>query len=259
MCRQIAELLSSRLELEPNIGLRAMLASSLGRIAGKMDPVEASQVCDKVIDILLRPRSEEPQQLDSIILVVALLLAKLDPQTASRRARVLCMEMFRDRSTPSITPRQVFGIQPAPMYADSELLKAVLTDNSREQLSRRIAHIAKSAGPGYEGALVTAARRLRRALPLPPHQPRTRRPAQNADMLRRRPPRRPRPPRQPLRPPLRQPLGLRPLRDRAEAQPRLHHPAAPAGARSLNRYAETGDLESLPRSMKACRAISSPD
>ena len=40
----------------------------------------------------------------------------------------------------------------------AEHLNAILTDTSREQVSRRIARIAKRAGPGYKGALVTAAR-----------------------------------------------------------------------------------------------------
>src|SRR5437588_3179088 len=78
--------------------------------------------------------------------------------------------------------------------------------------------------------------------------------AQDANLLRRGPPGRPQAPRQPLRPPLRQPLGVRPLRPGARPRPRLHHPAEAARAAVagvafivLARYALGGDRPNYRR------------
>ncbi len=143
-CRQIGELLSSRLELEPDVELRCRLAWSLARIAGKMAPAQASQVCNKAIDVLVQARSERPEYysaIDEVDEVVAMLLPRLDLPAASAWARKLGTLMAGDA------------------YSErySEHLNAILTDTSREQVSQRIARIAKSAGPGVEARLVTAA------------------------------------------------------------------------------------------------------
>ena len=57
VCGQTASLLPSRLDREPNTALRNELALSLAKVAGNMDPVDASRVCDKAIDILVQAQS----------------------------------------------------------------------------------------------------------------------------------------------------------------------------------------------------------
>jgi hypothetical protein len=142
LCGQTGNLLSSRLEVEPSIALRTSLGSSLARIAGKMGPVEASQVCNKAIEILLRARSEKPQYHDSIDACERMLLLRLEPRAAIAWARTLCTRMVGEAKN--------------DRYALH--LNSILTDTSREQVSRRMAQIAKTGGPGFEGTLEAAAR-----------------------------------------------------------------------------------------------------
>ncbi len=158
---QTASLLSSRLDGEPNTALRNELALSLAKVAGNMDPVDASRVCDKATEILLRSRAEQPLEHASIDPLVAKLLPRLDPQIASRRARDLSMVMVDDWNGSIIMAAPMMGMMGRGLSAsdtEAALLKSVLTDTSREQISRRIARIAKTAGPGYEGILEAAAR-----------------------------------------------------------------------------------------------------
>jgi tRNA A-37 threonylcarbamoyl transferase component Bud32 len=161
VCGQTASLLSSRLEREPNTALRNELALSLAKVAGKMDPVDASRVCDKAIDILVQARAEQPQEHASIDPLVAKLLLRIDPQIASRRARDLSTVMMRDWNGSAIMGMPMMGMMGRGLSgsdAEAALLNSVLTDNSREQISQRIARIAKTAVPGFEGVLEAAAR-----------------------------------------------------------------------------------------------------
>ena len=59
-----------RITREPHIVLCNVLALSLATVAGEMDSVEASRICDEAIGILLRARGEQPQHHDSIDAVV---------------------------------------------------------------------------------------------------------------------------------------------------------------------------------------------
>ncbi|MFI5457041.1 MAG: serine/threonine-protein kinase [Isosphaerales bacterium] len=171
---------------------RNALASSLARVTERMDPVEASRVCDEAISILMRARSEEPQMQNraSIDGIVAKLLPRLDSQVASRRARDLSARIVDEWSKgaeysgnggmigkSNMTGRmmvgggmvssdmmaqrmgQMMGVGPGTVLGgDPEALNLVLTDTSRAQRARREARMAASAGPGLEGAMEAVAR-----------------------------------------------------------------------------------------------------
>ena len=216
---------------------RVQLASRLGSVAAMIEPIESSRICDKAVDILLRSRSDEPRVRNAADDAVADLLPRLDLRIANRRARdvsVLVVGEWNQRGEYAgtggvLAKRGGHGMMGHRVWRERggpETLNAILTDTSSEQISRRITRIAKTAGSGVHGMLEAAARAWAEPFPCRLTTQELGRPAQDADMLRRGPPGRPRPPRQPLRPPVRQPLGVRPLRDGTETQPRLHHPTA---------------------------------
>jgi len=142
ICGQTGNVLLARIATEPDFSLRNQLASSLSKVAGKMEPIAASSVCDKAIDILMRARVERSQESASIDNAVAMLLPRLDPELAGRRARDLAIVMVAERN---------YGIVKGEF-------NSILNDTSRDQISRRVARIAKTAAPGLEGMLESAAR-----------------------------------------------------------------------------------------------------
>ncbi len=142
MSVQLANLLSSRLEFEPIMHLRSRLASSLARVAGIMDSIDASRVCDKILDSFLRVLLVRPDDRYLMGGEVALALPRLNPALAKGWARKLC----------------TFIVGEAKSDDYSVLLNSILTDSGPEQVSRRIVRISKTAGPGYVCTLEAAAR-----------------------------------------------------------------------------------------------------
>ena len=84
-CGRVAGIMTSSLEREEDDGRRFLLASSLASIADCMSPDEASRVSDEAIGVLLRARSDEPQNRDSIDESVATLIRRVNSQIASKR------------------------------------------------------------------------------------------------------------------------------------------------------------------------------
>ena len=157
VCAQTASLLGSRLEREQSTLLRTELALSLAKVVGKMNPVAASPVCDKAIDILAQAQPEQPQYSDSIAAAMTALLPTADPQIASSRARGISMALIGEWNEARNSDRMasvMVGLSQERLKL--QLLTSVLADNSRDQMSRRMARIARSAGTAEAVARVFA-------------------------------------------------------------------------------------------------------
>jgi serine/threonine protein kinase len=175
VCGSSARHLSDMIERETDALARNAFARSLAGIAEWMEPAEASRVCDKAIGALLRARSKQPQDRGSIDQIVAMLLPRLESETAYGRARDLSRLVIDEsnRGGESSVTGGIVGMETVSRmgmmgggmmgrrivqreYPDS--LNIILTDNGREQRTRRAAKTAETAGPGLEGALEAAAR-----------------------------------------------------------------------------------------------------
>jgi predicted Ser/Thr protein kinase len=175
--RHLARSIISELERAGEVS-RASHASALASISACMEPVEASRICDEAIRMLVRARMGEPRDSQHGLTDVATakLLSRLEPELARSRARDLATLVVGEWNEVgeyagaggiigAISLRSPHGGRWRKRgesiigeYSDPEALNMFLTDNSREQINRRMAKIAQAAGPGLEGALEAAAR-----------------------------------------------------------------------------------------------------
>ena len=181
---------------------RDQLTSELSGVADRMDPIECSRICDLAIDILMA-RLHEPyfEYHEAIDRCVAILFPGLDSRIAERRARDLSAliigewnkgggysgygrmigksRRFAMGGDGGEAPRDirgritVGGLPVQKLFEDAGALNFVLSDNSREQIKRRMSRMASSAGPGLEGGAGDGRSHFRRALPVPAGHPGT--------------------------------------------------------------------------------------
>jgi hypothetical protein len=160
-----ARIIVSALERYQAGGRPDLLASALASVVDRMDPVDASRLCEEAIGISMQVRAEDLQEWNRnhIDFLVARLLRSLDSKTAKRRAHDLCMLMMGEWKNGMgmrgmMGLRGTMGMTGSFGSSDPETFRLVLADDSREQTRLRAARMAAAAGPGLEGALEAAAR-----------------------------------------------------------------------------------------------------
>jgi hypothetical protein len=220
---QAAGVLTQALEKETDVIRRKWLAQGLAILAQRLDPARASRLCFPLVERLVSTAEQEENEVERIGLIVcgAQMLQAVDQEMAIRYSRKLAR----------IICSGPINVSDA-VYTFSVDLDPILTNSSRMELNRRAAAAGALTGLAASrafAALAPAAGR-RRASALPAVHPGPRGPPQDANLLWRYPQDRPPAPRQPLRPHVRQPLGVRPLRAGAPPRPRLHHAAEAAGS-----------------------------
>ena len=133
-------------------GLARVLSATLNRI----DAAEADRVCEQLIGSLDR---------DALETIAPKLLPHLNPERAHALAWDLAAkETIAPKLLPHLDPERAHALAwdlasrlcSEPVF-DDEALSRMLTDDSREQRTRRVARMAK-AGPGPEGMLEAAVR-----------------------------------------------------------------------------------------------------
>ena len=232
------------------------LARGLSSASSRLDPAAAADSCDRAVRNLLRARSIRSRE--------------FDPRDEHNRNRQVTSgpeelvpgnlkdRRYFDSAVAELLPRletRIANAQAANLAAlicsdgdaasgDADILARILTVTSPTQRAVRYLRMAMYAVVQGIGALLGCHVVRCRALAFPTDYSATRRSAQAADVPRERPPRRARPVGAHLRPALRRPLGVCPLRTGEPPRARPDDPAAaarPRGARrsSNHRLVET--------------------
>jgi hypothetical protein len=175
VCDWVApRLRESLVENEPQLTFDR-LGALLERAARHLPQAEASEIADQTIRVLMRARSARGEFTDLRLDAITRLLPHLDSQIAIASARELATfavdrwnsaEPFEGTGGFSgvtrmtgMTAMGMMGGRSWPTnLGRSETFNLILTDNSRAQVSQKIASILKSAGAGFEGALTAASR-----------------------------------------------------------------------------------------------------
>ncbi len=161
ICGQVGRQFLSWIEQERDASRCIQFAWSLGEIAEAIEPGEASSLCEKAIDLLMRNRIQQSGGSESSYDTVAHLLARLEPASASRHARNVAVLFVGEWNPSPMRPMGgMFGMPRLDPRGEGnpETLNLILTDNSRQQIGLRTTQIAQTAGAGVEGVLATAAR-----------------------------------------------------------------------------------------------------
>ena len=166
---EAAKTLAGALGRETDARARSSLASALSKVAGRMEPAEAAQVCSDVIRIVLQERSAEPQDRDTRNAskgIVAMLLPRLDRGAAHLCARELSMLMFAEayvnNADPTVRNRGMMGEMRlmnimGGSYWNNQSPNTILEEASPEQIARQSTITAIGIVQGSAGLPVLSA------------------------------------------------------------------------------------------------------